>query len=469
MTTIPKLLSEGSYGCIFRPGINCSGLPSEDEKFITKMESKKTVTENEKNISDMIQKLPHYEENFAPIIENCSVELATIDRTTISDCELVRNIEDPTTKIELNKIKYIGKNTLGKYLILELKDNSERFFEILLETHIVLLESLKKLNDAGIIHNDLKENNVVCRDGDGRPIIIDFGLSIDKKNTHLPDTTNPTSLLYKYFFKYTADYTPWCIDIVIINFMMNHLNKEWLISTITQEQINELVMNVKEDEKDIASKMFTEYVGKKWETLLEDFTKGGDSQWLDLIYINNGYKWRNTQIVGEQLTQIIDGFFNTNPIFVEEFSGSPSSLLIPEDKEILKSNLMDYLKSFETLTWEDLLNSLLENSDSWDNYALSIIYIKFLKLMKIKMDDERTSSIMKVLSDYERLLIEIIVAKPNERLKANETKKKILEVLQTMPKVVAENFKKIFKLINYTEIEESLKTAQLEEVKREKP
>ena len=268
------LLSQGSYGCIFRPGINCQGSAAENDKYVTKMVQEKTVTNNEKHISELIQKIPNYEENFAPIIENCSVNLATIDKKTIGECEIVRGEEEG--KIELNKIKYVGKNTLGKYLVLELKENPYRFFEILLETHMILLENLEQLYNSGIVHNDLKENNIVCRDGDGRPIIIDFGLSIDKERARLPETSHPTSSLYEYFFKYTADYIPWCIDIVIINYMVCQLNNTWLTSAITQDQMNELALNVTINDRPEALKLFSKYAGKPWTTLLEDLQKGGD-------------------------------------------------------------------------------------------------------------------------------------------------------------------------------------------------
>jgi serine/threonine protein kinase len=450
MSSIPKLLSEGSYGCIFRPGINCQGSVTENDKYVTKMISEQTVTNNEKHISDIIQKIPDYEERFAPIIENCSVDLATIDSKTISECEMVRGKDD--MKIELNKIKYVGKNTLGKYLILEVKENPERFLEILLESHMILLENLEQLYNNNIVHNDLKENNIVCRDGDGRPIIIDFGLSIDKERARLPETTQPTSSLYEYFFKYTSDYAPWCIDIVLINYMICKLNEPWLRSKITQDQINELVLNVSRNDRAEALKLFSEYAGKPWETLLEDLQKGGDSDWLDIIYVQNGYKWRNIQIKEGEITQIIDDFMKNNPLF-----GDKQPLLKPEDIDRHKNNIKDYLKSSPDLTWEELLNQLLENAGSWDNYALAVIYIKLIKIIGIEWPE------------YEKILIDIIVANPKERMGSKDTKKRLLKVLQTPPKTIVESLKQLLKVLKYNEIEEKLKTVQLEEVQREKP
>jgi hypothetical protein len=193
-------------------------------------------------------------------------------------------------------------------------------------------------------------------------------------------------------------------------------------------------------------------VGKTWEILLDNLQKGGDADWIDKIYVQNGYKWRNVQIKEEQLTEIIDRFLTTNPLF-----DSKSPLLKPEDIETLKTNIEDYLKGSPELTWEELLNHLLENVGSWDNYALAITYLKMFKIIKLEWPE------------YEKILIDIIVAKPNERLKPEETKGKLLEVLQALPNISVENLKQLLETMNHNEIEEKLKTTQLEEVQRENP
>ena len=51
-----------------------------------------------------------------------------------------------------------------------------------LQTHIYLLNALDKLNRKGIIHFDIKYDNIVYDQTLQAPIIIDFGLSIYKPN-----------------------------------------------------------------------------------------------------------------------------------------------------------------------------------------------------------------------------------------------------------------------------------------------
>ena len=37
-----KLINQGSYGCVFKPGFTCSGKVENNEKYITKIQKRKT-------------------------------------------------------------------------------------------------------------------------------------------------------------------------------------------------------------------------------------------------------------------------------------------------------------------------------------------------------------------------------------------------------------------------------------------
>lgn len=49
------LLNEGAYGCIFYPGIRCDG-KIENRRYITKIQKKTHVTDNEYDVSRRIRK-----------------------------------------------------------------------------------------------------------------------------------------------------------------------------------------------------------------------------------------------------------------------------------------------------------------------------------------------------------------------------------------------------------------------------
>ena len=412
MSTVPKIIASGSYGCVFRPGINCEGKSTEDTRFVSKLQSSKVVSQNEINIGKLLQKVPGYEEYFSPIIENCPIGLGEIETKEVENCEPIKksaetfSVDSPQraiygesrirvagfasraypSNIVINKIKYEGGNTLAKYLLIMLKENPVKFSELFLETHITLLESLKKLRELEVIHNDIKENNIICRDIDGRPIIIDFGISMEKKCMRLPEGLlesftkgegdEEPILLYEYFYKYDDSYNIWCIDIIILNYMLNKLNEGWLSSQIKQSDINELLINVKEEDRDIVNKMFSTYLEKSWSELIESLKENGEQGWLEKIYVKYGYKWRTLQVTETEINDIIDSYIRNNSIF--------KTVISLEEANTYKRVLKAYFKRFtEGGTWADVFNDVTSFWYSWDIFALSLTYLQILKLLNI--------------------------------------------------------------------------------------
>lgn len=425
----PKIIGEGTYGCVFRPGINCKGKTDSDPKYISKLQSNKETTKNELDISAKIRQIVNYEENFAPIIENCPIKIGQIETREIDNCKSIKD-----TNLEIDKIQYVGRDTLSKYLFKMLKQHSKKFLELFLETHQVLLESLKKLNQVGIIHNDIKENNIMCRELDGRPILIDFGLSIDKSFMILPPTgsqqdSKTISKLYTYFFKYDTSYEVWCIDIIMLNYMLDILNSDWLNSKITKEQLDKI--------KQIdPSSQLDSFINKKWYDLIYKL-EDNNNILVYKIYDLYGYNWRTKTIKKDEITKIINSY-------IENFSKHSFVKSKPSIQQMLqqyKVKLSEYFIKFENQTWENLFNELVKFKETWDNYALSIVYLKMLNIMNLSKNEDQEQKI----SEYEKLLLTVIFSLPNERKKPEETKELIKQVLKTIPK---KQMKNVLNIIN---------------------
>jgi serine/threonine protein kinase len=377
--TESTLIGQGSYGCVFKPNINNKGKTESNSKYISKLQLSGDTLENEINIGKKIQSITDYEEYFSPILEKYPIELKQIEKEQpeLSDCEVTNDLKDDTT-IFLDKIKYVGKNSLQNYLSIMKKGEPKKFLELFLETNIILLESLEKLNKIGIIHNDLKEDNIICRNDDGRPILIDFGLSMDNEFMFLPNnnsilniftqntiektseknTEEKSSQLNKYFFKYEPSYEIWCIDIVIINYILNVLKKEEISSPI-------------------------------------------------------------------KINVIIEDYIKKNKIF-EKKEEQQEYLFNEEEKNKFRDDLKKEFEIYNSQTWENLLETLLTYQKTWDNYALSIIY---LRLLKIHEEDVR-KQIANKYDEYTNILKSIILSKPSERKLPEETRQNILQVLQ---------------------------------------
>ena len=459
MSTVPKIIASGSYGCVFRPGINCEGKSTEDTRFVSKLQSSKVVSQNEINIGKLLQKLANYEEYFSPIIENCPIGLGEIETKEVENCEPIKKSTE--TNIVINKIKYEGGNTLAKYLIIMLKENPVKFSELFLETHITLLESLKKLRELEVIHNDIKENNIICRDGDGRPIIIDFGISMEKKCMRLPEGLlesftkgeggEEPILLYEYFYNYDDSYNIWCIDIIILNYMLNKLNEGWLSSQIKQSDINELLINVKEEDRDIVNKMFSTYLEKSWSELIKSLKENGEHGWLEKIYVKYGYKWRTLQVTETEINDIIDSYIRNNSIF--------KTVISLEEANIYKTVLKAYFKRFtEGGTWADVFNDVTTFWYSWDIFALSLTYLQILKLLNINENEK--------MIEYEKVLKNYILSSPNERTAIEELENNLKKVLKTVPKTVFQKLKDMISksVLGHDEMTQRLKVLQRNEV-----
>jgi len=138
------------------------------------------------------------------------------------------------------------------------------------------------LNDNKIIHMDVKQDNIVLKDTTNKPIIIDFGLSFDVSEFKASDV----------FFVYGYDYSPWCIDITMISYMVNKKGStltNWKDTILMHEDVNRVMTdfenenplmrqfeqntNIVKNYKDKCIEYFKPYVGKKCEDLYKELMK----------------------------------------------------------------------------------------------------------------------------------------------------------------------------------------------------
>ena len=58
------LINQGSYGCIFRPGFTCKGVPTNTKKYISKIQKSASTSKKETRIGKRIKQI----EKTTPII-----------------------------------------------------------------------------------------------------------------------------------------------------------------------------------------------------------------------------------------------------------------------------------------------------------------------------------------------------------------------------------------------------------------
>ena len=86
-----ELIGQGTYGCVYYPGIKCPGKKGSYEKYATKLEVNDYSLRNELSISQLIRQIKNYKNFFIPIIKTCPIKLASLDNgdIPIEKCELI--------------------------------------------------------------------------------------------------------------------------------------------------------------------------------------------------------------------------------------------------------------------------------------------------------------------------------------------------------------------------------------------
>lgn len=325
-----KLLSEGGYGCVFHPEISCEGKETNNKEFVTKIQQKDFSASNEIKIGEILTR--KYENrrdkpllnNFAPVISTCPIKLSKIKSSDKNKCKVFKNID--TTNMIMLKIRYIESLDFDSYII-ENK-NARNIFLTLISAYNYLLKSLALLQNANIVHFDLKGQNIIFDLKKIIPIVIDFGLS-------LPMDQVKNDNLYDYFYVYAPEYYVWPLEVHYMNLLL-HIN-----SDPTETKLNELAKN---------------YVYNN--AALDSFSKDFKAKYMILC--------------------------------------------------------VDELKKYNKLSFTEKKNKILRYWNSWDNYSLSIIYLKFLFFIT-KTNSEH---ILKnsFVEHFTEILLLNIHPNPNKRL-----------------------------------------------------
>jgi serine/threonine protein kinase len=335
-----KLINQGAFGCVFRPNIKCDGKIG-NKRYVTKIQLQKENIKNELIISNKIKTIHNYQYFFAPLLHSCNVSISSIKEEQRNNCDLLKNA---TNKENINsqtsflstKIRYVGNKNLEQYflslLIFEylksvqdkktlsylknennlksyiknktylqslktlftptptsINNPTPHFFfqntmtKKMTSTYYHLLKAIQKLQEINIIHFDIKELNIIYDEWNHSPMIIDMGISFDL-------STLPTKEEQHNYFYTEKFYLYWCIDIFIINYIVNVVRLDPIIykNKITQEQVKSINTQFFEELKnprylgsfehfqqdiiDFESRtlQFLEsFVGKEWEELFD--------------------------------------------------------------------------------------------------------------------------------------------------------------------------------------------------------
>jgi len=208
-----NLLSQGGYGCVYHPSISCSGKADKSKLYVSKLQRNDWAATNEIEIGKLIKKIKDYQLYFLPITSSCDINLSNVDKNLLTECKVVQ--KRPDAEFVLMKMDYLENISFTKYLSSN-TESQDFMLSKLVQSYLSITKNIGILNDNGIVHHDLKIDNILIGSQTLLPVIIDFGISLNIKNITVDDKKK----LDDYFYVDAPDYYPWSIEIHIVNYIV---------------------------------------------------------------------------------------------------------------------------------------------------------------------------------------------------------------------------------------------------------
>jgi serine/threonine protein kinase len=177
----------GAQGCVFKPALKCTHQPrNPNDGNISKLEQKESA-ESEMREYDQIRQhlkqIPNYQNYFSMNATLCEPDpLEPHDLVKFDDvCTNMHalNINSANVNANLSKLRMINMPDLGidlKVWIEQAPFNAGRLRKLNDHVSNLLIRAIAPMNRLGVIHNDLKSENVMI-DENNHSRIIDWGLA----------------------------------------------------------------------------------------------------------------------------------------------------------------------------------------------------------------------------------------------------------------------------------------------------
>jgi serine/threonine protein kinase len=329
-----KLLSQGGFGCVYYPGIACDGTKDPRKTIVTKLQKRDFNADNEVIIGDMIKEIPSYRSYYLPVIDSCPVNIRKIDNELISDCRVVAKSQN--VPFVLMSVPYVSNRGFFNALT-DPSLGRKQVISTLARTYGYLLSAIKKLLGIGVVHFDLKGDNILYNLVTKDPQIIDFGISLPLERLTRETWRN-------YFYAYAPEYHVWPLEVHLISFLLHE-----------SSTLNDVDVSV----------------------IVRQYTKGNKT--LGILSIESRAKYiKQCEVC---------------------------------------------LKRYVNRPMEDVIPELIAQYKTWDNYGLSVMYIKALTHLFPRGVHKN-----KILSQFTQLLLLNISPEFSTRISIEDTQQRFEKI-----------------------------------------
>ena len=180
-----EALASGGFGCIFKPALRCKGSDTRINgvsKMSLERHGKQEMLEIGR-IKDKLKGVKNYQHHYLLDVEMCAPEKLTSEDMKQFDkkCYALsrHNINEKNVNSRIGRLSILNMPDAGldlkDWLLSDGKITKEKIFllnDIMVD---MIVNGVRPMNTAGVIHHDLKDRNIMI-DKDLHARIIDWGI-----------------------------------------------------------------------------------------------------------------------------------------------------------------------------------------------------------------------------------------------------------------------------------------------------
>ena len=174
---VPKLIGQGTYGCVYRPPVTCRNNSISINGKITKLTTSKESVRELKEYSNMKSADPQ-NRYYLGVPETCVPELKSVPAKDLKSCDVYNSelkekgaLSPEDFRLIVMKDCGVDLTKLWKNIASRRKDLKTIWFGF-----VKLIKGIAEMYKSGIVHHDLKPQNIVYNAKTKDMNFIDFGL-----------------------------------------------------------------------------------------------------------------------------------------------------------------------------------------------------------------------------------------------------------------------------------------------------